>query len=190
MKTGDIDIDFASRDAALLHLVHTPASILKNGQLTKHNTGVYFTEIPSNEHKLSTLDYITAEQRGYFKIDFLNVHVYEKVKSEEHLIQLMNIEPPWKKLLQRDFCEQLIHIGNHYTTLCNLPEPIDSIITLAMFLALIRPGKKHLIGKKWNEIEKTIWNKTDDGYFFHKAHAIGYSHLVAIHMNILNVELQ
>lgn len=186
MKTGDIDIDFASRDDALAHLKHYSASISKNGTLTKHNTGVYFTEIPTNPYKVAMLDYITAEQRGYFKIDFLNVHVYEKVTSEEHLTRLMNTEPPWDKLLEREFCEQLIHIGNHHSTIVNLPDPVNSILKLAMVLALIRPGKKHLIGKKWSEIEKTIWDKTDDGYAFHKAHAIGYSHLVAIHMNILN----
>jgi hypothetical protein len=186
MKTGDIDIDFASRDNALKYLKYTSASMTKNGVLSKHNTGIYVTEIPSNPYNLATLDYITAEQRGYFKIDFLNVHVYEKVTSEEHLVRLMNTEPPWEKLLQREFCEQVVHIGNHYSTIVNLSEPVNSIIRLAMLLALIRPGKKHLIGKTWSEIEKTIWDKTEDGYAFHKAHAIGYSHLVAIHMNILN----
>jgi hypothetical protein len=54
-----------------------------------------------------------------------------------------------------------------------------------MFLALIRPAKKHLIGKSWSEVSQTIWNKEDDGYSFKKAHAIGYSQLVAVHMNLL-----
>jgi len=56
---------------------------------------------------------------------------------------------------------------------------------LAMFLALIRPGKRHLIGSSWAEISKTIWDKGDDGYVFKKSHSLAYSHLVVVHMNLL-----
>jgi hypothetical protein len=63
---------------------------------------------------------------------------------------------------------------------------IDSILKKAMFLSVIRPGKKHLIGIPWNELEKKIWVKDGDGYFFKKAHAISYAHLVAVHMNLLS----
>ena len=54
-----------------------------------------------------------------------------------------------------------------------------------MFLAIIRPGKKHLMGKSWSEISKTVWDKGTDGYVFKKSHAISYSWLVAVHMNLL-----
>jgi hypothetical protein len=79
----------------------------------------------------------------------------------------------------------LIHLGNHYRSIKNLPEPINSIPRLAMFLALIRPAKKHLIGLPWKEVSKTIWDKGDDGYTFKKAHAVAYAHLVVVHMNLL-----
>ena len=55
-----------------------------------------------------------------------------------------------------------------------------------MFLAMIRPGKKHLIGKPWKEVAETIWDKTDEGYTYKRSHAISYAHLVALHMNIIN----
>jgi len=56
-----------------------------------------------------------------------------------------------------------------------------------MFLAVIRPGKKHLLGKTWNEVSKTIWEKdSTGGYVFKKAHAISYSWLTAVHINILS----
>ena len=67
-----------------------------------------------------------------------------------------------------------------------MPEPIDSIPRLAMFLAIIRPGKKHLIGNTWAEIAKTVWDKAEDGYTFKKSHSIAYAHLVVVHMNLLN----
>ena len=86
----DIDIDFADRNEILGKLKHRVAK-LDTGK--KHNTGVYVTEIPHNPvDMLSTIDYETAEDRGYFKLDFLNVSIYEKVKDEDHLKELMNKE--------------------------------------------------------------------------------------------------
>ena len=43
---SDIDIDFADREQVLDLLNVTPASIIRDGKLTKHNTGVYVTDIP------------------------------------------------------------------------------------------------------------------------------------------------
>ena len=68
-----------------------------------------------------------------------------------------------------------------------MPEPIDSIPRLAMFLALIRPAKKHLIGKRWAEVAKEVWEKdADGGYSFKKSHSLAYSMLIAVHMNLLS----
>jgi hypothetical protein len=100
----------------------------------------------------------------------------------------MHQEPPWHKLYDQSFCEQLIHIGNHYTTLLRMPEPVNSIPRLAMFLALIRPGKKHLIGQDWKSVAEKVWIKPDDeSYYFKKSHSIAYAQLVAVHMNLLNL---
>ena len=43
----DVDIDCANRDRVLKHMKHIPASIAKDGKLTKHNSGVYFQNIPT-----------------------------------------------------------------------------------------------------------------------------------------------
>jgi hypothetical protein len=151
---------------------------------------VYFTEIPHDHNLRSTLDYKEAEERGYFKVDVLNVSVYEQVKSEEHLVHLMTTEPPWEKLYEQEFCEKLIHIGNYFDVISSLPDVIDSIPRLMMFIAMIRPSKKHLIGKSWSEVAKTIWEKPTDGsYAFKQAHACAYSHLVVVNMNLLNETL-
>jgi DNA polymerase III alpha subunit len=56
-----------------------------------------------------------------------------------------------------------------------------------MFLSIIRPAKRHLIGQPWAEVAKTIWEKPTDGsYYFKKAHAVSYAHLVVVHMNLLD----
>lgn len=183
---SDIDIDFGDRDLLLSKIEVTPASIRKGTDIRKHNTGAYPTAIPYDPvHGTASLDYKEAEQRGYIKIDFLNVFVYQQVKSEQHLTELMTREPAWHRLLDKSFCEKLIHIGNYHHVIQQLVEPINSIPRMAMFLALIRPGKKHLLDKTWKEISETIWDKDAEGYTFKKAHSIAYSHLVVVNMNLL-----
>jgi len=182
---SDIDIDFADREQALALLDVTPASILRDGKLVKHNTGVYATEIPVDPFSgLASLDYETAEERGYMKLDLLNVHVYKQVKSEEHLIKLMQ-DPDWTKLYDPAICQQLIHVNNHYDTLLKMPEPVDTIPRLAMFLAVIRPGKRHLIGRTWKEVSLTVWDKVEGEYSFKKSHSVAYSQLVVVNLNLL-----
>jgi len=182
----DIDIDFGNRDLILEHIKHIPAAMRKVTPIRRHNTGVYITEVPYDAiNDMANIDYTEAEKRGYIKLDLLNVHVYSHVKDETHLIELMNRTPNWNMLTDYNKMKSLIHVGNHYRSIKQMPEPIDSIPRLAMFLACIRPGKKHLIGQKWNEIAKTVWDKTEDGYSFKKAHAIAYAQLVVVHMNLL-----
>jgi hypothetical protein len=183
---SDIDIDFADREQVLDLLNVTPASIIRDGKLTRHNTGVYATDIPLDPFSGSaSLDYQAAEARGYMKLDLLNVHVYKQVKNEEHLVKLMQ-EPDWAKLYDPAICAQLIHINNHYDTLLKMPEPVDSIPRLAMFLAVIRPAKRHLIGRTWKEVADTVWDKVEGEYSFKKAHAIAYAQLVVVNLNLLS----
>ena len=182
---SDIDIDFGDRDKLLSLIKHTPASMRNITPMRRHNTGVYITDIPYDPiNNMSALHYEDAEKRGYFKLDLLNVHVYSQVRDEQHLIELM-YEPDWSKLNDREFVEKLIHLSNHYQSIQKMPEPINSIPRLAMFLALIRPAKRHLIGQSWKEVAKTIWDKENDGYSFKKSHSLAYSMLVVVHMNLL-----
>ena len=184
---SDIDIDVADREQALSMFKYTNASIIRDDKITKHNTGAYFTGIPSDPFTgNATLDYKVAEERGYIKLDILNVSLYQQVKSEEHLLELMNAEPAWDRLYDPEFCAQLIHIGNHYDTLIKMPEAVNSDVRLMMFLAIIRPAKRHLIGLPWKEVAKTVWDKPEDGsYAFKKSHSCAYSRLVMVHMNLL-----
>jgi hypothetical protein len=182
---SDIDIDFGNRDNILQHIKHVPAARRTINPIRKHSTGIYVTDIPYDAiNEMANLDYADAEKRGYIKLDFLNVHVYDKIRDEEHLNSLMH-EPDWTKLNNRAFVEKLIHLSNHYQSMQKMPEAINSIPRLAMFLAVIRPAKKHLIGLPWKEVAKTVWDKDADGYTFKKSHSLAYAHLVVVHMNML-----
>jgi hypothetical protein len=184
---SDIDIDFGDRSQALNLLDHVPASIVKDNTLTPHNTGIYVTDIPTDPFSgRASLDYEEAEARGYMKLDFLNVSLYTQIKSEQHLQSLLSTEPAWDLLYDPEFCAQLIHVGNQYRTLIQMPEAVNNIPRMAMFLSVIRPAKRHLIGRPWAEVAETVWNKpTDNEYYFKKSHAVAYAHLIVVHMNLI-----
>jgi hypothetical protein len=189
---SDIDIDFANRQDILKVIKHTSASQLKNDQLVPHNTGVYVTDIPMDPFSgLATIPYESAEQRGYVKLDFLNVNLYQQVQSEEHLLELMQTPPDWHRFnTDSAFFEQLIHVNNHWNVLKKMPEPVDSVPRLAMLLAIIRPAKRHLIGRCWQEVGEDVWVRPeDDTYYFKKSHAVAYAHLVIVNMNLLRSDL-
>lgn len=183
---GDVDIDMADRQQLLQLIPHTAASMWVDGVRRRHNSGIYPMPTPYDPvTDMCAIDYEQAEARGYTKIDLLNIWLYRWVKSEEHLQQLM-AQPDWSMLRDPQFVSKLLHIGNHYYNLQKMPQPVDSIPRLAMFLAIIRPGKKHLIGQPWSEVAKTVWDKEGGGYTFKKSHAIAYAHLLVVHMNLLS----
>jgi hypothetical protein len=184
----DIDLDFGDRDQVLSKIKYIPAAIMREGKLSKHVSGVYVNDMPVNSlSNTAAIDYITAENLGYVKIDLLNVGLYKQITSPEQLDQLMSQEPDWSRLQDPTFFGQLIHIGKHYSTMKRMPEPIDSVVKLAMFLAIIRPAKRHLIGLPWKQVAKTVWEKSSDGtYAFKQAHGISYAHLVLVNMNLLD----
>lgn len=182
--SADIDIDVPNRDALLALIPHVAAR-QSNGR--RHNSGIYVTDIPRDPvANCAALDYETAEQRGYFKIDLLNMSVYSLISTPEHYEQLLAATPPWSRLwTDRAWASQLVHVGN-YADLLREMKP-DSIPRMAAFISIIRPGKAHLQGRPWSEVFAEVWDGDDSrGYTFKKAHAISYSALVALHMNILN----
>jgi DNA polymerase III alpha subunit len=178
----DIDIDFADRTKILDIIKHVPATMSEG---KKHNTGVYCHEIPVNPLTgMSSIEYKQAEERGYFKIDFLNVGMYAGVKNEEHLVQLMETEPLWNLLEQDDFVNLLFHVNGHGSILREMKPA--SIEQLAAVLAVIRPAKRYLIGKDWETVMKEVWVKPEsDEYFFKKAHAVAYAHAIVVQMNLI-----
>ena len=183
----DIDIDFADRDIILSQLRHRVA-LLDSGK--KHNTGVYVTEIPHNPvDNISTIEHKTAEDRGYFKLDFLNVSIYKDVENEMHLQKLMEKEPLWQLLEHKDFVDQVFHLSGHSDLLKQLKP--TSVQQLAATLAIIRPAKRHLANKDWKTIEEQVWQKPDNGeYYFKKAHAMSYAFAVVVHMNLLVEQIE
>jgi len=190
VMSADIDIDLANRDQLLKLIPTTSARQLHQGQVRRHNSGVYVTDIPYDPiNQCAAIDYETAEQRGYFKIDLLNMTVYQLIKDPEHYQLMLDQEPNWDRLhTDGAWAKQLVHVGN-YVDLLQTMRP-DSIPRMAAFISIIRPGKAHLQNRPWAEVFETVWDGDDSkGFVFKHAHAIGYAALVALHMNLLSQDV-
>lgn len=181
----DIDIDTPDRKKILALFPHVDAVIKRDNKTTKHNTGVYFHTMPTDPFTgMSTIDHKEAEDRGFFKIDILNVGLYKDVKSPEHLDKLMAMDTPWELLTHKDVSDLLFHINGHEEILQKLKP--QSVAQLAAVLAIIRPAKRHLVNADWATIEREVWKKPDnDAYYFKKSHAIAYAQAVVVQLNLL-----
>ena len=185
--SADIDIDMPNRDELLKLIQHVPARLEVNGQVRRHNSGIYVTEIPRDvPNGCAAIDYESAEQRGYFKIDLLNMSVYSLIQSPEHYQTMLSQEPPWSRLwTDGPWASQLVHVGN-YVDLLRSMRP-DSIPRMAAFISIIRPGKAHLQNRPWTEVFDSVWDgDASRGFIFKHSHAVSYAALVALHMNLLN----
>jgi hypothetical protein len=184
--SADIDIDFADRKQLLSVIQHVPARQQLGSKAVLHNSGVYVTDIPWDPvHQCAAIDYETAEQRGYFKIDLLNMSVYQLVRDHAHYQAMLSIEPNWNRLFNdADWVSRLVHVGK-YGQLLKSMRP-DSIPRLAAFISIIRPGKAHLQNQPWDTVFDSVWDgDASRGFVFKKSHAVSYAVLVALHMNLL-----
>jgi len=182
--SADIDIDVPNRDAVLALIPHTAAR-QSNGK--KHNSGIYVTDIPCDPVLgCAALDYETAESRGYFKIDLLNMSVYNLIQDPAHYEIMLAATPPWDRLWNDPvWAKKLVHIGN-YCELLKSMRP-DSIVRMAAFISVIRPGKAHLQNQSWSRVFESVWDGDHSrGYSFKRSHSISYAMLVKLHMNILS----
>jgi len=81
--------------------------------------------------------------------------------------------------------EKLFHLNGHFGIVSKL-EP-KTIEQLAAVLAIIRPAKRTLMYKEWEDITREVWTKPTDGsYFFKKSHAVAYAQAIVVQMNLIS----
>ncbi|MEM5878079.1 MAG: hypothetical protein QXF12_04325 [Candidatus Aenigmatarchaeota archaeon] len=179
----DVDIDLSSREDIVKKIPNIPASIIKNNEIKKHNSGVYFQNIPTDpETGLASIDYEEAEKLGFIKIDFLNNHVYDGITSMDEMIRLENEEPNWSLLEKEDFVNKIPHLKGHFDIVKKIKP--RNIHDLAIILALIRPGKRYLLNSSKKEISEKIWKKENENSFtFKKSHSYAYAKMIMIYIN-------
>jgi hypothetical protein len=181
---ADIDIDFGNRETLLDKLVHIKASVVQKGDLTRHISGVYFQDIPVDPATgLASLNYERAQELGYFKLDFLHVGLYAKVRNMAHLDRLCNTEPLWCMLEDESIVKTLFHLHDQFRVVQQLkPQTIDD---LAIVLAIKLPAKRYLLNCSTDQIKKEIWLPVDGHFVMKKSHAYAYAQVVIVNMNLL-----
>ncbi len=188
----DVDLDVKDRDKAVAALRNfVPASQVNNDKMTAHNTGVYFQKVPADPVSgLSAFPYKEAEEVGYFKVDIIPNHVYDLVESNEELQELLDAPVDWDWFLDKRFFEaedrryQLTHLAN-YHHLCEMYPP-KSVEDISCLIAMIRPGKKYLVGQPWERVKEEVWVKPEgDEYFFKKSHSVAFAVLVVLHAQLI-----
>lgn len=181
---ADIDIDVVDRKGVIVKMPCIPAMMISRDKYESHNTGVYLQAIPTLENGLAAFDYKTAEDLGYFKLDFINNSLYSGVRNMDHLKTLMSQDPPWELFDSQEIVGMLAHVHDHYDVV-SVVKP-RSLADLAIVLALIRPGKRHLLYRPKDEILASIWEKPQDGsYYFKKAHAFAFASSIVVQLNLL-----
>lgn len=182
----DIDIDVPpSFDRKMFPWAR--ASVVRDGVLTPHPCGMHPQSIPVDPvTNLSAIPYDSAEDLGYFKIDFLHLTVYDKFSSRSEIDALLNVEPDWTLLQVPSNHEKLFQLANHGELLLKLKP--SNILELADVLALIRPGKRNLVPlyqKDKSSARRLLWAKGDEGYSFKKSHALGYAYVVWLQLHLI-----
>lgn len=189
----DVDIDVLDSKDVIekLPCIRSTELITENG-LIPHKSGIHFDNIPTDPVTgYSSIPYKEAERIGYQKIDILSQSAYKHVRDREHLIKLMNTEPNWDLLLEPDVIQHLSQIKKH-GTLLHVWKP-KTVEELAMFLAMIRPAKRHCqTMNTWDEVREVIWDynvQLDSNgnklRYFKKPHAFAYSLMIIVQLNAL-----
>lgn len=185
----DIDIDLQTNfDPLDIFKEATRASMVKNNDLIKHNVGVYFQSIPIDSMTgLAAIPYQQAEEVGYFKVDFLHLSLLDVFETKEEIRELLKLEPDWSLLLKEDVVEKLFQIHRQYNLVSKLAP--KSVEELADCIALMRPGKRHLVDayiKDKTLIREELYRKPEDGkYYFKKPHAISYALNIVLQLHLI-----
>ncbi len=183
----DIDIDLPTTFNPLDIFPNAVlASMVKDSTLTKHPVGIYFQNIPVDAvTQLSAIPYEQAGEIGYFKIDMLHLSVLDHFDNKQEIRILARTDPDWSLLQSPSVVAKLFQISKHYDTVSQVNP--QSIQELGDVIALIRPGKKHLLAaylKNKEVIRKELYRKTDK-YYFKKSHSISYATTIVLQLHLI-----
>lgn len=188
----DIDIDVKS-DFDLNGLFPTAVrgSMVNGDKISPHNCGVYFQNIPVDHITgLAAIPYKEAENIGYLKIDFIHLTLLNEFSSKQEMDELLEMEPDWDMLLDRNIVETLFQVSKHYFLLKKIKP--RSVQELSDVLALIRPAKSHLVNEYLEDRkttrEKLYIKEHDDKFLFKKSHAVAYALTIVLQLNKIKRE--
>jgi DNA polymerase III alpha subunit len=184
----DVDIDTAtSFDPTKIFPSWPRASVVRDGKLTPHPCGVYPQSIPRDPMTgYAAIPYDQAEELGFLKVDFLHLSAYNNFESRKQIEELVNQDPNWKLLELDSTHPKLFQLAKHGEMLKAIKP--SNIEELADCMALIRPGKKVMIGlytKARDQARRALYAKDDNGYSFKKSHALAYAYVCVLQLHLI-----
>ncbi len=189
----DVDIDLpTSFDPLDYFPTAIRASRVFNKDLAKHPSGVYLRQIPTDPvTRLAAIPFSPAEDEGYFKFDFLHLSLLDVFDSKEQIRALSKAEPDWTLLWSAEHVSKLFQIHKHHELIFRVKP--SSIQELADCIALIRPGKRHLLEayvEDQDAIRPAIYTKPKNNkYHFKRAHAISYAVTIVLQLHLIKADL-
>lgn len=183
----DIDIDMQTTFNPSDVFSVVGASRIDKGKLKKHPCGVYFQSMPIDPiTKLAAIPYKDAESYGFTKIDFLHLSILDYFNSKDEIRTLLKVDPNWGLLNRAEVIQKLFQLHNNID-LVRLVKP-RSIMALADCVALIRPGKLHLLDtyiKSPTSTRPMLYRKVDGEYSYKKGHAVSYAMVIVLQMHLI-----
>ena len=194
----DIDLDLPSKFEPSDIFPNVVRALIfgKDGVIKKHPAGHYFQSIPVDPISgLAAIPYDRAEDRGYFKIDFLHLNMMDHFESKEEIRELMKEEPDWDILLDQEQASKIFQLNRHFSMVSKIKP--RSVRTVADCIALIRPGKHDMIERYVRASEKgrealrrELYKKPTNGvYYFKKSHATAYALTVTLQLHLIKAGL-
>lgn len=184
----DIDIDVTPAFRPEKHFPSwVKACVLKDGKLTAHPCGVYPQAMARDAYTgMAAIPYEDAEELGYLKVDFLHLTVYQHFSTRQEIDDLLKVEPDWLLLQLPSTWPKLFQLSKHGELLSKVKP--RSVVELADCMALIRPGKKALLGLYLKEREacrRILYAADESGYSFKKSHALAYALVVWLQLHLV-----
>lgn len=177
----DVDIDVQSGIERTAYGTRAMVYNAEAGKVLPHPSGVYIQKVPV-DHLTgnAAIDYKDGDALDLLKVDILTNTSYDIFKNKDDLLAALEEEPDWGLLRRRDIVSKLPHISTHYDLIQDI-EP-TSIIELADCLALIRPGKAHLVDEYRADregVRRILYKRPRSGVYFKKSHAVSYAVMIA-----------
>ena len=193
MNQADIDIDLPTSfrpESIFPNWAKASIYDATNRAVKPHPCGVYPQKMPRDPvSHLAAIPYNLAEDLGYIKLDFLHLVIYDKFSSRQEIIELLEIEPDWTLMLAPSVVSKLFQLSNHFETVSKIKP--RSTEELADVIALIRPGKKSLIGlylKDKESCRRLLYaNGDSEEYSFKKSHAISYAMVIQLQLHLISL---
>lgn len=186
MSHFDIDIDVQTGFNRERFGVRATQYLKPELKIKAHPSGVYPTGAPVDPISgLCAIDYKEAERLGFRKLDLINNSHYNAFNNKQDVLDSLNQEPNWKLLEDEKFIKGIPQLGKHLELIRELkPRSVDD---LADVLALIRPGKQHLLEPyKMNKglTRNKLYQKPTSGkYYYKKSHAYATAFQIVAVMN-------